>query len=420
MPNTTLKEKDIQADAIEFLWNYYKKSSSNRLAYSESEAHTKKRKRADGLIVWQRGKNRFRVASVEAKSATTLRNLRSRWDKDELNKGSLKTVQIVILIVIGILYSVSPFELHSIPLWVFILFVVLNISLPFGTKFLQKFFPRMFTTAEVIEQVRKYPGNEMWIAIGYDTFKKKEERKKFIQLCKDKGVGLLEVFPYNTHIEILLTPQFIKYDGFLKLYKSADKAIVYLRQQGKYFFNLPSKAERLFWFQHYILSAVSACVLIVFLAVPSDFDNHTSTVQIIPDLPIKINKEKSLDDRKSTDNAIKNVPETFTEKGVNTNCKKKISGTKYILKEQLFETEYAAKNRVKKLLKAGFPKAGYLWLPCYDSPLSYAEVYCVYAYPPQENEKKIKNSLRRYPGVMKKAGLKSMAGVDIWKVRFKE
>jgi len=212
----TLTERYIQEEALHFLEHYYYKYSHNNKIVARLEA-------TDGLLVWERAPDDIRVVSFEAKSATTVRNLLTRWDDEQLNTSSFFIAQLVCFLVFCILYGLYGMRLLFEPALLIVLFILFPIVWKSMRPVLQKSFPVFFQTASVIEQVSLYPGNESWIAISSDTFKKNsEERIKALQQqCKRRKLGLLEIQADGRKPIILLKPAFkpaVKQD-FLSFYK---------------------------------------------------------------------------------------------------------------------------------------------------------------------------------------------------------
>lgn len=421
--NNRLEEKYIQTESIDFLQDFYRKCSHNNSIKKYAEVYTTAGNRADGLIVWENAPNDVRVVSLEAKAYNTISNLRSRWDKEKVSNWNRMTSELLLFIIVCLSFNFLKKHIVFEPALLILIFLCLYIIRKLTLPFLQRVFTPLLKTADVFEQAARYPGNEMWIAIGEDTFKMKKAEKlqELISQCKLRKFGLLEIPIGGGSPNILILPKFRparQVDNFLNFYKKGlfirkeieGNTVNFLRRWKL------SGAEKRYNRNNLALSVGITILLGIFslssgnfwnkpISNPNDYitETHTFSTPIPqPTLPIisvpKIEK------------GAKKPPLTNAP----TECSMPFNGSKYILKDNLFTTQEAAKKRVQLLKKAGCPGCGYFWIPCSDWQ-EQQELWCVYAYNHRNNRPSIVESEENYRYKLRTAGLK-IGTVGIWKV----
>ena len=470
-----LSEKYIQEIAVDFLKNYYQQYSHNKKIHAAQEEYTIQGKRADGLIAWEKASDTIRVVSMEAKSAATIRNLLTRWDEEYLNRSSFFIAEGLLLLVFSVLYYFFGLRLPLEPFLLLLILIALPVLWFYTKPLLLKIVPQFFKTADVLQQVALYPGNEMWIAIGSDTFimKKEERMEALFDQCKRRKFGLLEIQADESPPKILLWPHFFPSDtnsDFLVAYKkeAAIRQKVTGARNSWTVFNY-SRPERKYYINQ-LLRSVVITGLILFSLI--DFDakkndpiqpkssnpsivdlarqldepslNPPQRARIVNERPQDVahrDERRSIPEREVDREISENIEfeenqetslpieSTIVEEIVDvtppmestppTNCETlPFSGKKYILKDQLFATRWEAQDRVRQLKEAGCHTADYFWLPCVQNQIG-VTAWCVYAYPARSSKEKVKNSLIRYTYFLKNAKL-NYNDADIWQVENRE
>jgi len=422
----TLTERYIQEQALRFLESYYNKYSHNNKIVARLEATTQQNKRADGLLVWERAPDDIRVVSFEAKSATTVRNLQTRWNDEQLNTSSFFVAQFVFFLGFCILYSFYGLRLAFEPALLIVLFFLFPFVWKSMRPVLQKVFPAFFQTASVLDQVALYPGNESWIAISSDTFKRDrvERIKALYQQCKRRKLGLLEIQANGRKPIILLKPAFkpATQKDFLSAYKkdSDIRSAITSDTKGYNSWWNRSSAEKKYELRQFRWAALFTLFLpliYLFDFTATNFSQRAKADVSTKNEPINtpLSKTKKpvppansskVDESSSNSVASNNAPEE---------CFMPFAGSKYILKDQIVPTLSAAQARVNALLEAGCPSADYFWIPCSDTGSS-AYAWCVFVYPPHDQPHLMEQHLHSYQQILGKAGLRFSEG-DIWLVK---
>ena len=178
-----LSERTIQRAVAEQL---NKKYYRRRTAYVSTEAYTQL-KRADVILAFMRAPNRPYVVVVEAKSRTTIRQLRLRSRRS--GKGLLR---VAPPIVSSALLGYAAYRYAWEPVFLLVLLVAANACL---LLLLNKLSLRLLKSIPAIEQLGRYPANESWIAVGTDTFRQAENLSILRKHCRKNGVGLIQVDP---------------------------------------------------------------------------------------------------------------------------------------------------------------------------------------------------------------------------------
>ena len=180
-----LRERFIQ-DAVAERLNrqYYRRRS----AYVNTEVYTRL-KRADVLLAFMRAPGRPYVVVVEAKSRSTIHQLKLRTNARRARwTGHL----ISLLLIVGLLLFVS-YEWYFNAwntLLLLGLFVVGSVAI---TALITRLQLRFTQRIGAIEQLGRYPANESWIAVGHDTFVQPEQERELHRQCRKSGVGLIVV-----------------------------------------------------------------------------------------------------------------------------------------------------------------------------------------------------------------------------------
>ncbi len=437
--STPLKETYIEKVAINYLTeHYYTNCSHNNKIQYKLQAYTVDNKRADGIIVWEKAPNQIRLVSIEAKSSKTISNLKSRWNKEQLSETSLILAEVVVFALFALLYGLF---LIRIPLdgpavLLILLFIYLS-RIPLRIL-LQNLFASYFKTASVFEQVNLYPGNEVWIAIGYDTFKANKEQKlrEFIAECKRRKLGLLEIQEEDEEPQVLLRPKFkpnLKRKDFLQFYKLDSK----LRQSisGPPNIRIPritrSKAEIRFYINQFFYAMSIVVCLFFFTGSFRDLPQRSKnnpTLEVVPysyivekeeTQPI-IEQEETMEEVIEQEEIIEDFleqEETIEEEipdnpNIPPPCIFPFEGKKFIVKDKIVTSFEDAQERTRLLKHLGFKDSNYFYIPC-STMTDMQETWCVYAYNPRSSKEIATDYLRKYKYILRVNELDSSES-EIW------
>lgn len=414
-----LKEKFIQAVAIDTLAAYYQKYSYNKKVFAEAEVRTKTNKRADGLIVWKSKKRKINVASIEAKSANTLRNLIAKPHQKKILRSSQQlsfaTLIGMTMLVFGLGYRFILEPLLTIILLVGSIFLTWSIE-----KVLQKIQLKRHQKIDVIEQIRQYPANERWIAIGFDSYTKTEQLETLLKKCQANGFGLLIVRDEKV-AKMELLPRFENYptgSNFLRFYKKEEAIKTSIEGNPVFSLSRLSPSQQAYQNrQHTFIFAY----LILFMFCSFLYIRPTSKSKAPPpirDFPITTVPNPPNEAITPKEDSIINNPPVSSPNPIpppTVACQHNIKGNKYIVKVDLFEREEQAKEKVAALnkLNPGLV-SNYFWLPCYKTP-SEKEAFCVYVYPPRSHKTKAINNLTRLKYIGKQSEL-NFGKAEVWEI----
>ena len=185
MPKKPLPERFIQeAVAARLNKKYYRR----RPAYMATEAYTKL-KRADVLLAFMRARGRPYVVVVEAKSRTTIHQLKLKEDKGKL----WWTGRIVTLLLLVALCATLGYQWYFNAINALLLLTIFVFGSVLITAFVRWLEINALKSVGVIEQLGRYPANEQWIAIGDDTFVNPEEYRVLLRQCRKNRIGLIVV-----------------------------------------------------------------------------------------------------------------------------------------------------------------------------------------------------------------------------------
>ena len=183
----TLRERFIQ-DAVAERLNrqYYRR----RPAYVSTEVYTQLR-RADVLLSFMRAPGRPYVVVVEAKSRTTIHQLRLRTNA---RKAAWTGRILSLCLTVGLLLFLS-YEWYFNALNTLLLLGLFVLGAAAITALITRLQLRFTQSIGAIEQLGRYPANESWIAVGTDTFVQPAEARELGRQCRKNGVGLILVDP---------------------------------------------------------------------------------------------------------------------------------------------------------------------------------------------------------------------------------
>ena len=222
IPLSQLTEHIVQSSAMAFLEKRYCNKAWGKRLFSQLEVRTRKkygRKRADGLLAFKHFIFGTYVISMEAKSYRTLEAIKPWKDHGRILLGSLKAGVILnILTGVGLLiFKLNDgYYQYLLPLFVFLFGASLYALLTWTSS--------RHLVADVLFQIKQYPANEQWLAVSKDSLSRLPEgkRSRLIQLCRNEGIGLLEV-KQNKQVKAILTPRRNWLPSFLKYYSIEDK-----------------------------------------------------------------------------------------------------------------------------------------------------------------------------------------------------
>lgn len=183
MPNKPLTERYVQNAVAERLnREYYRRKP----AYVNTEVYTRL-KRADVFIAFMRARKRPYVVVIEAKSRTTIHQLKLKEDPDRVRwAGRLVTIGLIVLLSATLGYQWYFNALNTLLLLGLFVFGSWLIS-----SVMQWLELSALGSVGAIEQLARYPANEKWIAIGEDSIVKPEEYRQLRRQCRKNGVGLI-------------------------------------------------------------------------------------------------------------------------------------------------------------------------------------------------------------------------------------
>lgn len=185
MAKKPLTERFIQHSVAERLnREYYRRKP----AYVNTEVYTRL-KRADVFLAFMRARKRPYVVVVEAKSRTTIHQLKIKDNPGRIRwAGRLLTLALIVGLSAALGYQWYFNALNTLLLLGLFVFGSWLISL-----IIQRLELSFLGSVGAIEQLARYPANEKWIAIGEDSIVKPEAYRQLRQQCRKSGVGLIMV-----------------------------------------------------------------------------------------------------------------------------------------------------------------------------------------------------------------------------------
>ena len=197
-----LSEAYVQRHALAYLERRYCRFKRRQRYFSAIEVATKKRKRADGLLVYKRWLGGPYVVSLEAKSHKTLPAIRPELDWRRWLRNCV--LFFVCIGLITFLFGSYFYASRGLFRWLVPLNFALFITLGYG------YFTRdsyRHLNVKVVRQLAQYPANEQWLAFSDDSFfsLRRKKQKALHRICRYRGIGLLLV-GQKQQIHVLSTP----------------------------------------------------------------------------------------------------------------------------------------------------------------------------------------------------------------------
>lgn len=410
-----LQEGYIKKKALQFLHQeYYRRCPANGIIYKELEAYTTEGKRADGLIVFQqKGPNPF-VASLEAKSANTLRSLVEQMDMSRLIDEGLKVAVCSFAFIwwlawmAGIRQVLDPIlALLMGACWIYIVKGYISAVQPLAL--------RRHARIGALDQLKQYPADERWLAIGIDSLTQSDQFRRLLRHCRSASIGLL-VVSTEGKVEVRLHPRFSTRSDvtdYTQYYKNAPIALKRIaRSKGsrRYGFGKPTRAQFSYRLQLYTISGASIIFCILFLFPPANTYNGVQEAKKIPSHRPQATRYQPIVPPNSP---TEQRPSSPTVQPLGTCHYLSFSGRRLLLVDQFCASEEAAMERVSLLQAVGFQKADYFWLPCYHNSQKEA-LYCVHPYDPRSSESRIAHQKKRYDYITDLNEIKVGAPLVIW------
>lgn len=235
MAQNPLTERFVQNTVAERLnKEYYRRKP----AYIDTEVYTRL-KRADVFLAFMRARRRPYVVVVEAKSRTTIHQLklkeaphRVRW------AGRLVTIVLIVGLSAALGYQWYFNAMNTLLLLsVFVL----------GSSLISALIGRLELTSlgaiSAIEQLARYPANEKWIAVGEDTFVRPEEYERLKEQCKKNGLGLLVVTARGKMRRILIPFPRHTFNNYLNEYGKEKDILARIAERADYGPTPPERAK---------------------------------------------------------------------------------------------------------------------------------------------------------------------------------
>lgn len=266
MAKKTLTERFIQNSVAERLnKEYYRRKP----AWVTTEEYTKL-KRADIFLAFMRARNRPYVVVVEAKSRTTIHQLKL---KEAPRQTHWAGRAITVVLIVG-LSAVLGYQWYFNAVNTLLLLGLFVLGSSLISKLLSKLELSVLGSISAIEQLGRYPANEKWIAVGDDTFARPEDYKTLVSQCKKNGLGLIVVNARGRIKRKLIPAPRHTFNNYLDNYSKKAKIMAIIDKRADYGSTPPERAKR--WRQ---VSNVAALLgLTIFLGLISYEETHPPVV----------------------------------------------------------------------------------------------------------------------------------------------
>ena len=269
MAKKTLSERFVQDAVAERLnRDYYKRKP----AYVATEEYTRL-KRADVFLAFMRARKRPYVVVVEAKSRTTIHQLKLKEAPHRVRWAGRATTAVLI----GALMAALGYQWYFNAVNTLVLLGIFVAGSSLISALLRRLDLSSLSSVSVIEQLGRYPANEKWIAVGEDTFAKPEQFDILYKQCKKNGLGLLVVTARGKVQRRLIPTPRHTFNNYLDSYGKEDKILAAIDKRNADYG--PTPPERAKQFRQFV-NAGALLALVGFLALLTYEENYRP---VLPD-----------------------------------------------------------------------------------------------------------------------------------------
>ena len=236
MAKKTLTERFIQNTVAERLnKEYYRRKP----AYVNTEVYTQL-KRADVFIAFMRARKRPYVIVVEAKSRTTIHQLKL---KEEPRRIRWAGRAVAIALIVG-LSATLGYQWYFNAMNTLLLLAVFVLGSSLISSLIRRLELVSLGSISAIEQLGRYPANEKWIAVGEDTFARPEEYEVLKRQCSKNGLGLLVVTEKGKMRRILIPEPRHAFNDYLSDYGKRKSILAQINKRPDYGPTPPERAKQ--------------------------------------------------------------------------------------------------------------------------------------------------------------------------------
>ena len=220
-----LTERYVQEKALSFLKHFYCEKNPDKIIFAKSEVVTTYRKkigRADGLLAFKQSKDYIYTISLEAKSHKTF---------DSLIRKSRDRLFLFILGFSFVSVAVISWITLGATVWWLKIIIALPVSIIISAALITVLEKKnKFDTHDIIQQVKRYPADEKWIAISKDAYNSynKTENGLLISHARADGIGILVVSTSDKVVVELYPKMKLSREGYIRYYKINEKIRKYL------------------------------------------------------------------------------------------------------------------------------------------------------------------------------------------------
>lgn len=188
MPRGRLNEKYIKQVAVDWIASYYRGREGVQAVVPETDVTVRAETRlgsgrADGLVAWQLFDGTIHTAAMEARSWRTLSGARHNG----------LASYVLAAGGIGLLVGLIGWYIGAWSwMWVFPILVFFGVGFAYLLSTLVRSQDQPF---DAVQQVRRYPADESWIAVSADAYDEldPEEQHALQADCRIEGIGLLKI-----------------------------------------------------------------------------------------------------------------------------------------------------------------------------------------------------------------------------------
>lgn len=229
-----LTERFVQEASIKKLQEHYaaKYNLSEDKIYAKKEAKTRYKRgngRADGLLAFTMQNGKTYSVVVEAKSGKTMHNLKTRYRDEKLIRFTLVFLLFAFSLSLFLLRNQTNLIQWGLAIAISLVATILMFIIIAGIG--------VFEHVDVVNQVRRYPAHERWIALSKDVHNRclKDKSNGLNFHARKHNIGILVVSP-NKNVQVLRDAKSNrrkKYVDYTKYYSCSKKIKIFLNKTNE-------------------------------------------------------------------------------------------------------------------------------------------------------------------------------------------
>jgi hypothetical protein len=182
------QESKIEDFAFDFLKNYYTQQYAAKNILVGQDEKTKRGYTADGMLAFKRSEDEVMLATVSMHQSAALTNLLINYKNSGLGK-----LRFLTPLILAAVCFMAGKTIGNVLVMLIAPVVIAPLGFILHSFLIKKYRLRQLET--IVDNIKHTPANEQWIGLSVSSlvFRKNVLATAFMEMCRDKGIGLLTV-----------------------------------------------------------------------------------------------------------------------------------------------------------------------------------------------------------------------------------